>query len=264
MATHRSRAGSSTNFPMSSHVPPEAPRAGGLGARASPRTPRPSRSRWRRTGRRPRPAELEPMLPSVTPLECAVDLPAPPRRPPRRAGAAAAPAPLRRRRAPAARLAREPAAAPAFSAVTPRAARSRSPAAASGFSASKLFAIDVEEFAHDPELEEASIRFANGDDAGAEAGLMEVLGAAGRARRPRRDLADAVRPVPRHRPAGALRDRRHRFRRPLRPLGAAVVLACPKPSAACMRRRPPRAAAGRSRWPTGPARRPSARRRWRR
>ena len=48
-----------------------------------------------------------------------------------------------------------------------------------GFSASKQFAIDVEEFAHDPELEEASIRFANGDDAGAEAGLMEVLGAKG-------------------------------------------------------------------------------------
>ncbi|HYD74952.1 STAS domain-containing protein [Ramlibacter sp.] len=50
---------------------------------------------------------------------------------------------------------------------------------ASGFSASKLFAIDVEEFAHDPELEEAAIRFANGDDAGAEAGLMEVLGPGG-------------------------------------------------------------------------------------
>jgi len=46
---------------------------------------------------------------------------------------------------------------------------------ATGFSASKLFAVDVEEFAHDPELEEASIRFANGDDAGAEAGLLEVL-----------------------------------------------------------------------------------------
>ncbi|MHB1121706.1 MAG: STAS domain-containing protein [Ramlibacter sp.] len=44
-----------------------------------------------------------------------------------------------------------------------------------GFSASKLFAIDVEEFAHDPELEEAAIRFANGDDAGAEAGLLDVL-----------------------------------------------------------------------------------------
>jgi ABC-type transporter Mla MlaB component len=48
-----------------------------------------------------------------------------------------------------------------------------------GFSASKLFAIDVEEFAHDPELEEASIRFANGDDAGAESGLLEVLGPQG-------------------------------------------------------------------------------------
>ncbi|HSV48473.1 MAG TPA: STAS domain-containing protein, partial [Ramlibacter sp.] len=47
------------------------------------------------------------------------------------------------------------------------------------FSASKLFAIDVDEFAHDPELEEAAIRFANGDDAGAEAGLLEVLGPKG-------------------------------------------------------------------------------------
>lgn len=43
------------------------------------------------------------------------------------------------------------------------------------FSPSKQFAIQVEEFAHDPELEEASIRFANGDDEGAEAGLLEVL-----------------------------------------------------------------------------------------
>ncbi|WP_048440226.1 STAS domain-containing protein [Caenimonas sp. SL110] len=47
---------------------------------------------------------------------------------------------------------------------------------ANGFTSSKLFAIDVDEFAHDPELEEAAIRFANGDDAGAEAGLMDVLG----------------------------------------------------------------------------------------
>jgi ABC-type transporter Mla MlaB component len=51
--------------------------------------------------------------------------------------------------------------------------------ASSAFTPSKLFAIDVDEFAHDPELEEASIRFANGDDAGAEAGLMEVLGPQG-------------------------------------------------------------------------------------
>jgi ABC-type transporter Mla MlaB component len=44
-----------------------------------------------------------------------------------------------------------------------------------GFSASKLFAIDSDEMATDPELEEAAIRFANGDDAGAESGLLEAL-----------------------------------------------------------------------------------------
>jgi hypothetical protein len=53
------------------------------------------------------------------------------------------------------------------------------PSVPSVFSQSKQFAIQVEEFAHDPELEEASIRFANGDDDGAEAGLMEVLGPQG-------------------------------------------------------------------------------------
>ncbi len=37
-------------------------------------------------------------------------------------------------------------------------------------------AIEVDEFAHDPELEEAAIRFANGDEQGAEAGLLEALG----------------------------------------------------------------------------------------
>ena len=66
--------------------------------------------------------------------------------------------------------------------------------------------------------------FANGDDEGAEAGLHGSAGPAGLARQPRRDLAHAVRPVPRHRPAGTLRAGRHRFRQPLRPLGAAVVL----------------------------------------
>lgn len=45
----------------------------------------------------------------------------------------------------------------------------------SGFSASKFSVVDAAEVAHDPELEEASIRFANGDDAGAEAGLLETL-----------------------------------------------------------------------------------------
>jgi len=44
-----------------------------------------------------------------------------------------------------------------------------------GFSTSKLFAIEVDELATDPELEEAAIRFANGDDVGAEKGLLEAL-----------------------------------------------------------------------------------------
>ncbi len=47
------------------------------------------------------------------------------------------------------------------------------------FTSSKMFAVDVDEVQHDPELEEAAIRFANGDDAGAEAGLLEALGPSG-------------------------------------------------------------------------------------
>ena len=43
------------------------------------------------------------------------------------------------------------------------------------FSTSKLFAMDVADMTTDPELEEAAIRFANGDDAGAEAGLLHAL-----------------------------------------------------------------------------------------
>ncbi len=43
------------------------------------------------------------------------------------------------------------------------------------FSTSKMFAIDVEDMATDPELEEAAIRFANGDDEGAESGLLSAL-----------------------------------------------------------------------------------------
>jgi ABC-type transporter Mla MlaB component len=50
---------------------------------------------------------------------------------------------------------------------------------ASGFSASKLFALEVDEVQHDPELEEAAIRFAIGDDGGAEAGLLEAVSARG-------------------------------------------------------------------------------------
>jgi anti-anti-sigma regulatory factor len=45
----------------------------------------------------------------------------------------------------------------------------------SGFSASHFYALDVHEIAQDPEVEEAAIRFANGDDAGAEQGLKETI-----------------------------------------------------------------------------------------
>jgi ABC-type transporter Mla MlaB component len=47
------------------------------------------------------------------------------------------------------------------------------------FSVSKMFAMEVEDVQHDPELEEAAIRFANGDDEGAEAGLLEALSSSG-------------------------------------------------------------------------------------
>ena len=48
-----------------------------------------------------------------------------------------------------------------------------------GFSVTNMMAVDVSEIAHDAELEEASIRFANGDDSGAEAGLLEMLAPTG-------------------------------------------------------------------------------------
>ncbi len=46
----------------------------------------------------------------------------------------------------------------------------------SGFSASRSAAVGVQEMVeHDAELEEAAILFANGEDAGAEAGLLQIL-----------------------------------------------------------------------------------------
>ncbi len=93
----------------------------------------------------------------------------------------------------------------------------------------------MEEFAHDPELEEASIRFANGDDAGAEAGLMEVLGPQG-ARIDHDEtwltLFDLYRATGQQ---DRFETRRHRLRRPLRPLGAAVVLDARSGRRACSR-----------------------------
>ena len=68
---------------------------------------------------------------------------------------------------------------PTFSAATApkQAARPSANAvlSASGFTHSNIMALDVSEVAHDAELEEAAIRFANGDNAGAEAALLEML-----------------------------------------------------------------------------------------
>ncbi len=51
----------------------------------------------------------------------------------------------------------------------------RSGDAGGGFSTSKLFAVELSDDNADPDLEEAAIRFANGDDQGAEAGLLEAM-----------------------------------------------------------------------------------------
>jgi ABC-type transporter Mla MlaB component len=48
-----------------------------------------------------------------------------------------------------------------------------------GFGATNYMAVDVEELAHDAELEEAAIRFANSDDVGAEIVLLEMLAPTG-------------------------------------------------------------------------------------
>lgn len=48
-----------------------------------------------------------------------------------------------------------------------------------GFGAANYMAVDVEELAHDAELEEAAIRFANSDDTGAEIVLLEMVSPSG-------------------------------------------------------------------------------------
>ena len=156
------RAGSSTNFPMSSHMPPDA-----VGRPSALPTPGITQSAYSRTapqglGEGDSIPGVRPMLETVTPAAS---------RPPAARGSGPGVAtPLER-----------PPAPPAMSAVTQPGPTGDSGGTSTntGFSASKLFAIDVDEFAHDPELEEASIRFANGDDSGAEAGLLDVLGPKG-------------------------------------------------------------------------------------
>jgi ABC-type transporter Mla MlaB component len=77
---------------------------------------------------------------------------------------------------PQARPAVPPPQGPQHGAVIGSGGSSAFDSSASSFSMSKALAVSVEEVAHDAELEEASIRFANGDDAGAEAGLLEMVG----------------------------------------------------------------------------------------
>jgi hypothetical protein len=165
------RTGSSTNFPSSGMPPDSTPRSsapgtvqGGLPSAQPAPGASPAVKAYQRT-------EPQPLAPSASP--------APAQEPPAMLESlewdvpAAGPAPV---------AAPSPiaAAAPVIPAAGPSPARGGPESGTpSGFSASKVFAIDVDEFAHDPELEEASIRFANGDDAGAEAGLMEVLGPGG-------------------------------------------------------------------------------------
>jgi ABC-type transporter Mla MlaB component len=169
-----SRSGSSTNFPMSSHVPPEAiGRAVGapsspLGSTAYTRT-EPQPLRPDKDAETTAPDRLEPLLPASAAAAPSGMAPLTPE---------AGPVPVTVGPAGAAAPSVLPD-APAVAAGMRAGPPSEQSSSSIGFSASKLFAIDVEEFAHDPELEEASIRFANGDDAGAEAGLMEVLGPAG-------------------------------------------------------------------------------------
>jgi ABC-type transporter Mla MlaB component len=52
-------------------------------------------------------------------------------------------------------------------------------AGSSGFTYTNMMAMDVQEIAHDAELEEASISFANSDDVAAEAALLEMLAPSG-------------------------------------------------------------------------------------
>ncbi len=170
------RMGSSTNFPISSSPAPADPRASAAASGRTPGTVQGPLPGAADPYTRTEPQHLEPLPKEGVQEELDADLdftagPIPAAEPAPAPIAAAKPAPAQ---APA--PARQP---------VPRGpmgsfgAGSNDAGTPSGFSVSKVFAIDVDEFAHDPELEEAAIRFANGDDDGAEAGLMEVLGPGG-------------------------------------------------------------------------------------
>lgn len=182
---HGDRTGAS-GFPVSSHVPPDVMRPG-----APPTASSYSRTNPQPLARERGPGDTAdaPLMDSVLPEATTQALGLVPRQ------SAAAPLAATPATAPAAANPPPAAVAPpvAARAVPPPppsrlADSSMPPSSMNGersgppssiFSHSKQMAIDVDEIAHDPELEEASIRFANGDDAGAEAGLLEVLGPQG-------------------------------------------------------------------------------------
>lgn len=169
--------GGNSGFAVSSHMPPDAMRAAG-----APGAP-PAATSYSRTAPQDLPGQAPPMTAEAPLMDSVM-----PERTTQAMGLvppqeqASAPAQGSRMASP---VARPPAMKPGMPEPqpTPREIAAQGapsvPSGPSTFSPSKQFAIQVEEFAHDPELEEASIRFANGDDDGAEAGLMEVLGPQG-------------------------------------------------------------------------------------
>ena len=78
--------------------------------------------------------------------------------------------------APAAAAAAAAASKPGRTGLMAPAAPSSPKAPSPLFSGSNFDQLDVQEIAQDPEVEEAAIRFANGDDAGAEKGLLDAIG----------------------------------------------------------------------------------------
>ncbi|MBE7366136.1 STAS domain-containing protein [Ramlibacter pallidus] len=174
-----------SGFPMSAHVPPEGARAGGAAgtgsaySRTSPQELQGGTPTGAAPLRQNASSDATTQALGLVPQRQQPPAPAPVQAAP--AAAPAAPAtPPARPFAPAAGALGAQAAASAPAAAARQEAAAGSPSLPSStFSQSKQFAIHVEEFAHDPELEEASILFANGDDDGAEAGLMEVLGPQG-------------------------------------------------------------------------------------
>jgi hypothetical protein len=172
--------GGNSGFPVSSHMTPDALRAG---AGAAPAATSYSRTAPQElNGVAPPATAGAPLMQSVLPDATTQSLGLVPQQPQQPQPAAQQPQPQQPAAVPPRPFA--PAAGALGNRQPPAPAAPDSVPGPSGppssiFSQSKQYAIQVEEFAHDPELEEASIRFANGDDDGAEAGLMDVLGPQG-------------------------------------------------------------------------------------